>query len=54
MRLPCKRLNKLFWLLIAPQPEYLTSEQYGIKGFIMPGDRYFGAEKEGYDLFGVR
>ena len=36
------------------QPEYLTSEQYGIQGFIMPGDRYFGAEVEGYDMFGVR
>ena len=36
------------------QPEYLTSEHAGIKGYIMPGDRYFGADTEGYDLFGVR
>lgn len=36
------------------QPEYLTSEAYGIQGYIMPGDRYFGAETEGYDMFGVR
>ena len=35
------------------QPEYLTSEEYGIKGFMMPGDRYFGAETEGYDMFGA-
>lgn len=36
------------------QPEYLTSEIFGIHTIMMPGDRYFGEEREGYDLFGVR
>jgi hypothetical protein len=36
------------------QPEYLTSEVDAIRTFLMPGDRYFGSEVEGYDLFGVR
>ncbi len=36
------------------QPDFVPVEISSLGGIIMPGDRYFGEDIEGYDMFGVR
>lgn len=36
------------------QPEFIPAEKSCSVEIVMPGDRYFGPEAEGYDMFGVR
>lgn len=36
------------------QPDFIPAEKWCTAEIVMPGDRYFGPDVEGYDMFGVR